>query len=222
MRIIDIETWNRRKQYENFISYTNPVFSVGTTVDVTGLVELCRKNKISFFSAFLYVITKCSNKVPEMRLRIKGENVIQFDAVHPSYVVLCEGDELKTCVTYANDDFLMFYQNSRKDIANVRSRESQAYNEGVDNDVLYVSCIPWIRLNSISNPYNLLDKEQSSIPRITWGKYYLNGERYEIYLDIAAHHALVDGVHVAQLVQMIEEELTSIDFNLEGGVDNER
>ena len=70
MKIIDVNTWNRKSQYENFIKYSQPTFSLSTRLDVTNLVEYTKKTKKSFFSCFLFFVTKAVNEVEEMRTRL--------------------------------------------------------------------------------------------------------------------------------------------------------
>ena len=211
MKYINIDEWYRKTQYNNFIQYSNPVFSVGTILNVTKLVQFCETNDLSFFSAFLFIITKSVNEVEEMKLRIKEDGIVLLDEIHPGYVVLCENKELRTCVTRYNSSFSKFYQDTREDIQYTRSHETKSYNDGVGSESFYVSCLPWIRLNSISNPYNFADREQTSIPRITWGKYYKNGDEYEINFDVSVHHALADGMQVSELIQKIENRLSTLD-----------
>lgn len=212
MKYINIDEWYRKTQYNNFIQYSDPVFSVGTTLNVTKLVQYCEMKDLSFFSTFLFVVTRCINEVDEMKLRIKEDGVVLFEEIHPGYVVLCENKELRTCVTRNNSSFRKFYQNTREDIEYTLSHETKNYNEGVDSDCFYVSCLPWIKFNSVSNAYNFADKEQTSIPRVTWGKYYKNGDGYEINFDVSVHHALADGIQVSELIQKIEARLSKPDY----------
>lgn len=215
MRYIDISGWSRKNQYENFINYSNPVLSVCTTLNVSELVHYCKANNLSFFTSFMYIVTKSINKVDEMRMRIQNDSVVLHDCVHPSYVVLCDNGELRTCKTLFDNNFQSFYDKTQKDIIATKTRECTAYNESNDTDCFYLSCLPWVRLNSITNPYNFPDREQTSIPRVTWGKYYKNGDKYEINLDISAHHALVDGFHIASVIAETENQLLNIN-SLEG------
>ena len=49
------------------------------------------------------------------------------------------------------------------------------------------------------------------IPRLTWGKAVAEGDRVKMSLDIAAHHALVDGEPVCRGINMIEDALMQAD-----------
>ena len=131
--------------------------------------------------------------------------VVMFDEIHPGYVVLCDNNELRTCVTRYNCNFHAFYDQTRIDIKKTKENECISYNENNGLDSFYISCLPWIRFNSLSNPYNFADKEQTSIPRITWGKYYKNGDIYEINFDISGHHALIDGMQACEFIKKVDD-----------------
>ena len=49
------------------------------------------------------------------------------------------------------------------------------------------------------------DKVSQSIPRICWGKYVLNGARYEMNLNITVSHALVDGRQLCTAFEEIQK-----------------
>ena len=212
MKYIDINSWSRKNQYENFIKYTNPTFSICTELDVTALVDYCKNKNVSFFSSFMYIVASSVNSVEEMRLRIKDDKVVLFDCTHPSYVVLCDGDELRTCKTAFCTDFYDFYSRTQRDIISTKTKVRSAFNANDETDCFYISALPWMKFTSLTNPYNYQDKEQTSIPRITWGRFYKTDKGFEINIDISVHHALVDGVHISALLKHIENRLISLDF----------
>ncbi|MBR6225854.1 MAG: hypothetical protein IKQ78_01405 [Bacilli bacterium] len=211
MEKIDIKSWARRAQYENFVGYTNPVFSVTVRLDVTKLVSFCKEKGKSFFATFLYIMSESMNEIPEWRMRIKDDEVVIFDKVHPSFVVLKDDDELATCMSEAISDYETFHDKTKEMIAKAKSEKSGAFESVKRVDRIFVSTLQWIDFTSMSNPYNFADKEQTSIPRVTWGKYVLKGERYEMAFDVAGHHALVDGVHSARLINKIQEKIDDIE-----------
>lgn len=209
MRKIDIESWSRKTQYETFIRYTNPVFSIGTRLDVTALRRFCGENGFSFFSAFLFLTAKSMNDFEAWRTRIVGDNAVVFEKTHPSYVVLREDDSIATCLTEFTESFADFHRQTRADIERVRQEKAGSFNPVRRMDCIYVSNLPWIDFSSVTNPYDFADREQTSIPRITWGKYREKQDGYEMAFDISAHHALVDGLHAARLIDRLEAYLRS-------------
>lgn len=217
MKIIDVSTWNRRTSYENFIKYTNPIFSISSRLDVTELVKYCKENKKTFFPSFLYIVTEAVNAVEEMRTRIVDGKIVNYDTVNPSYIIIHEDEELTTCMSEANSDFEKFYSKVRKQIDDVKTNHTHGFNSKQSYDCIYISCLPWLDIMSVSNPYNLADASVSSIPRITWGKYTENAAgRLEMGVDIAAHHALIDGRQVVRVFEKMIDMLNDIN-NTFGG-----
>ena len=209
MKEINIETWNRKNQYNNFIKYSNPIVALGVDLDVTKLLDYCEENNKSFFSTFLYIITKSINKFDEWKTRILDDKIVVYDNTHPSYIVLRSDESMVTCVTYYESSFKKFHDNSRIDIEKARKDEVLQFNSS-SLDYIYVSCMSNINFTSFINPYNFNDKSQSSIPRIAWGKYHKVDNKYMMPINISAHHALVDGIHFSKLINEIENGLDNI------------
>lgn len=217
MKFIDIDTWNRKTAYQNFIGYTHPIFSLATRLDITNLLAYCEEKGRAFFPTFLYVVTKCANSVEEMRLRIVDGKVALFDTVHPSYIVIRDNEDLVTQLTPFVDEYDAFYHAVKEQITIAKNGGFSDFNANFRADCYYVSCLPWVEITSLSNPYNMNDPSASSIPRITWGKYTTdeNGKSV-ICLDIAAHHALIDGRQAVRVFEKITAAIEHINEFLGG------
>lgn len=212
MKIIDINNWKRKVPYTNFITYADPIFSLTTRLDVTELCARCKRLGTSFFTDFLYIVTVCLNQTEALRLRIKGDNVVLYDTVHPNYIVLSDDGVIVTCQTYADSSYEVFYKNARAHIAVAkRSGNKEVFNQEGENDRFYVSCLPWVDLAAVRNPYDLKDAESSSIPRLTWGKYTDDCGRMKMMFDVAAHHALLDGEPVCRFFLRVQNALENAD-----------
>ncbi|MGN1103281.1 MAG: CatA-like O-acetyltransferase [Candidatus Coproplasma sp.] len=211
MQIIDIQTWKRRVPYLNFINYTNPIFSLSTRLDVTALYDSCKKRGTSFFTDFMFIAVTCLNSVEEFRLRIKDGNVVLYDSISPSYIVMSDDGVIVTCRSASCADYAKFYENARRDAELARTnKKTKEFNDG-SNDVYYISCMPWTDFTSVTNPYDLKDAEASSIPRLTWGKYTEENGRKRLTMDIAAHHALIDGEPICRAFNKIQSAMDDPD-----------
>ncbi len=80
-RRLDLSGWRRRDHYLFFKDFEQPFFNVCTEVDVTALVALAREQERSFFLALLYLSLRAANGVPELRLRIRGDEVVEYPVV---------------------------------------------------------------------------------------------------------------------------------------------
>ena len=216
MKVIDIQQWDRKVPFENFIKYTNPIFSLSTRLDVTQLYDYCRKTKTSFFANFLFAAVSVLNEIEEFRLRIADDKVVLYDSIDPNYIVLTNKNVIQTCRSKMTSDYKKFYDGVRRDIEAAKNGQSvgKTFNAAKENDCYYISCLSWVDLQSMSNPYDLKDKESSSIPRLTWGKFVDENGRKKMFMDIAAHHALMDGEPVCRAFVNLQKELDDIDMFL--------
>lgn len=209
---IDIEKWNRKAVYENFVAYTNPIFNITARLDVTKLVDYCKKNSRSFFKSFLFVVCKCLNQIEEFRLRIENGKVFLYDSIDPSYIIKQENGSIATCRTTFVDDYNVFCQTATEDMEKAtKDTDRKTFNGEARLDLFYTSCMPWVDFIGVTNPYNFNKPNECSIPRLTWGKYSdINGKKMMTF-DLSVHHALMDGEVVNKAFILIMQALEKVE-----------
>lgn len=211
MKKIEIETWARRKHFEFFKAFDAPHFNVTANVDVTNLYTYAKESNQSFFKLFLYGAVRAANAIPELRYRIRGEEVVEHEVVHPSFTVMLDEDVFNFCAATFYEDLPTFLQE-------VTTRMERAVDEVVvgddePDDLLYITSVPWVTFTSIMHPTH--QQQHDSVPRIAWGKFERQGERLVMPLSIQAHHALVDGVHIGKYYETLQAWLDQ-EFAQEG------
>lgn len=214
MKKIDIEKWARRDVYKMFVNNSFPICSISVRLDVTKLYEYSKRTGTSFFINFVYVSAHCLNQVDEMKLRFYNKEVVQFDSIIPSYIVKANDDTIVTCATEMCDTYSVFYQNVKADMEQVKEKTAGKLSFGTERaetDYMYISCLPWVDLTSVTNPYNLTDMDNCSIPRITWSKYVLENGKYTMFFNVAVHHALIDGQEISKYCNLIQSKLDDIE-----------
>ena len=82
---IDLACWPRKEQFEFYRSLDRPQYSVCVQLDVTHFHARVKKRGISFSHTFGFFVTHAANEVPELRMRIKGGQVVLYDELHPSF-----------------------------------------------------------------------------------------------------------------------------------------
>lgn len=80
------------------------------------------------------------------------------------------------------------------------------FSEETDR-LIYFSCLPWMDITAVTNERDLSSPESKndSVPRITWGKYVRNGDRMELGISVDVNHRLIDGLHIGQFAQKLEQ-----------------
>ncbi|MCC8197428.1 MAG: hypothetical protein LIP06_02330 [Tannerellaceae bacterium] len=76
------------------------------------------------------------------------------------------------------------------------------------DDLIYITCIPWISFTHLYHTISL--NKDDAVPRISWGKYYKNGDKVLLPFSVQVHHALADGIHVGKYIQKLQNYLDTI------------
>jgi chloramphenicol O-acetyltransferase type A len=201
MRTIDMQTWSRRQHFNLYNSFNHPHFNMCANVDLTHFLPYLKKNPLSFNAAVVYLISLTANAIPEFRYRIHGEVVIEHEIVHPSTTILISEDVFSFCACTYMEDFHDFLVGYVEKVAYLKEHPTLE-EESADDDVLIMTAIPWISFTSFMHPINMHPCD--SIPRFAWGKYYKEGERIRMPLSVQAHHAVMDGIHMAKFYEKIQ------------------
>ena len=205
MKKIDVESWNRRKQFNWFSTFSNPCYCINAKIDCTNVVKICKQNKKSFFVCFMYLVMKSLNSIEEFRLRYIDGEVFSFDTINPAFTVMTNAGVFENVRHEMKEDFKEFYNLSKKVIedAKVEIKVKDEYNTN-RYDEYYLTTTPWLDFESATHPIPD-DKNSLSVPRVCWGKYSLVNDRYILTLNINVSHALVDGYPVCQAFNKIQE-----------------
>lgn len=204
-RVIDQAGWPRREQFELFKDFGFPYFSLTADVDITDYRQVLPKGG-RFTVGLVYAIAVAANAVPEFRQRIRGDDVIEFDTVHPSIIVLNDQDAFRFCVFPFAHDFEEFSKDAPQRIERARMAASM-YDLPDQDDFLFLTAIPSVSFTGVMHaaPTHAPD----SVPRIAWGKYREVAGRLMLPLNVQVHHALIDGVHVGRFYSKVEETLAN-------------
>lgn len=224
-KVLDINTYPRKAHLEYFMTMMQPQFDITSEVDITELKDYCRKKGCSFFLTFLHVVALSADSVPELRRRIHriegaGKGTKDSELSMPEYGIDYEvreysegptshtestGNELYCyCALHHHmpwDEYINVATGKQK-----TARDSGTLEEDKEIEAFYfVSCVPWLHYSEVVHP--MIDKYDSN-PKISWGKYKEDFRgRFMMPLTLAAHHGLVDGIHVAKFYDNIEKNM---------------
>lgn len=208
VRAIDLATWRRRKHFELFQGMAYPYFSLCVEVDVEALVRAVAGKRASFTSHLVYVLTRTANSIPEFRQRIRGDRVVEHRVVHPPITLLSEDDLFSFCLLEYVEKASAFVQAA--DAAFDRARRHPSIEDEPGRDgCLFMTTIPWISFTSMTHPVPLSPPD--SIPRIAWGRYRAQTDRLAMPLSVQAHHALMDGIHVARFFERVQGLINEVE-----------
>ncbi len=202
---IEIGKWERREHYRFFKAMEYPHFNVCANLDLTRFNRFREERDLPFFSPLLYLSIRAVNSVEEFRYRIRGEKVAVPEIVSPSVTILGRNDTFGYCTIEYDPDPGRFLRRAAEVLAEAKQNPTIAEDPSRD-DVIYYTSLPWVSFTSMSHPLSL---PADSIPRISWGKYFADGERILLPYSVQVHHALADGLHVGKHFNLLQSLLDS-------------
>ncbi len=205
MKMVNYTNPHRQKHFDFFEKMSHPHFNVCANVDITFLRKYIKEHHLPFTSSIVYLICKTANSIPSFRHRIRDGQVVEHDLVHPSFTILIEEtDVFSFCYVDYQADYVSFIEETQRRIEKIKKDPTVEDEPGRD-DYLFLSSFPWASFTSVMHamPYDRAD----SVPRIVWGKFFQEGDRIKMPLSVQAHHAVVDGHHIGQYFQKIEQYL---------------
>ena len=204
-KVIDLSTYKRIDHFNYFRTLSNQ--SIGTTVDidVTGLVEYCKKNKYSFYLMFMHCAALAADEIPELRQRIENDQIVEYDECPTSHIEPLDDGTYCYCTLHHHMPLCEFIE--KADIARKNAINMPSIKEDEDVDSMYfVTCLPWFKYSQFYQPSN-----NESNPRISWGKHepdYKN--RLMMPVTILVNHALVDGLQIAKFYENLDKQISLI------------
>jgi chloramphenicol O-acetyltransferase type A len=204
MRTIDMKTWHRRMHFEVYNAFDYPHFNLCAPVDVTDFYRTVKEEGVSLTIATTYILATVANLIPEFRTRIRGEQVVEHDVVHPSITILRDDEMFSFCYIEFVADFQHFTMVAQERIDHVKQYPTLEDEPGQD-DLLYMTSIPWVAFTNIMHPIHMHPID--SVPRIAWGKIFEDGSTLKMPLSVQGHHGLMDGLHVGRYYEQVQEML---------------
>ena len=202
MHYIDVQSWPRREHYRLYRQFDQPHFNVCANVDLTAFYPALKAEGIAFTPGVLYVLARAANDIPAFRCRMRGDDVVEHETVHPSTTVLSDDGLFGFCTLSYTPGLRAFAETASASME--RARAQPTIGSGPDrDDILYTTSIPWVAFTSFAHPTHLHPAD--SVPRLAWGKRFAEADRIKMPLSVQGHHALMDGLHMGQFYERAQD-----------------
>ncbi len=203
MRRIDLDTYPRREHFRHFCSMAYPYVGVTVDVDVTDLLALCRERGCSFYLMVLHAAALAADEVPEFRRRIDNGGIVEYDECPTSHTELKPDGTYAYCTLRHHMPLAAYL--AQAESARTAAREGGSIEEEDEVQSMYfISTLPWLHYTQLIQPVAC---GEESNPRFTWGKYQPDDKgRVMMPLSVLVHHALADGIHIAQFYEAFDKQ----------------
>ena len=204
---IDLETWERRAAFHFFKDFTEPYHGVCLRVDCTATYRYAKQHKLSVFLSLLHRSLVAAHQVANFRTRIVDGTVWLYEQINGGSAVGRANGTIGLGHYQFRPRLDEFVRKAAIELDRVRQRDDiERYPEA---NVIRYSVLPWFDFTSISHARDFAHAD--SAPRITFGKITEAGGCCTMPVSIHAHHALADGLHVAQFVNKFQHSLDAPD-----------
>ncbi len=198
---IDVDKWERKELFTFFKDFDEPYYGITTDLECTGAYAYAKSAGISFFLYYLYLVLKAVNRTEALRYRIEGDDLFLYDVIDASSTIDRENGTFGFSYIPYEKELDIFLEKAVQEVKRVRGEDRLISNDFGEN-IIHFSALPWIRFTSVSHPRQFGTDE--SIPKITMGKYYMEGERLMMPVSAYVHHGLADGLHVGQFFETLQ------------------
>lgn len=205
---IDLQKWPRGQMFSYFSAMAPTGYSMTVSVDVTGLRKTLKEEKMKFFPAYLWLVTRNLNRQTEFKIAVKDGVLGSYDVLTPLYASFHEDDHTFSLMwTAYTEDFRTFYQaylDNRAAFGHVHGVLSQMQTPPPEN-AYTVSCVPWISFSHFA--VHSYENKPYFFPSVEAGKFYEQGGRILMPLSITCHHATTDGYHVKCFLESLQQDM---------------
>ena len=205
-KIIKIKDYKRKDHFNYFRSLPYPYVGVTCDVDVSELKEFTHRNNYSFYLTFMHVVALAADEINELRQRIHGDDIIEYNECPTSHTELLEDGTYCYCTLYHHMPFREYIEYALKEREKCKRNGSIDEEENVDQ-MYFITSLPWLNYTSLIQPVAGNDE---SNPRISWGKYKEVNSRLMMPVSILVHHSLVDGVQIAKFYELLNTKMHDI------------
>ena len=209
--IIDINTLERKENYEFFLGFQNPTISITSEVECAGAKARAKAADESFFLHYLYAVLRAVNEIPEFRFRIDAEGrVVYFDHVDMlTPIKVKENGRFFTIRLPWNTDFQTFYTTAKAIINDIDPNGNPYDMEKVGGkdllDVILLSATPDLYFTSLTCTQE--HRHGSNYPLMNAGKAILKEGKLVMPLAMTIHHGFIDGHHLSLFYKKVEKFL---------------
>ena len=199
---IDLRTWPRAQVFTYFAKMAPTGYSLTVEVDVTRMRAALKAAGLRFFSAYLWLTTRCLMEQTEFCLAEREGQLGVYDTLTPLYATFHEDDHTFSMMWTPYDADLRTFHAAYLD-----NQRRFGANHGVlaqtdrlpPENAYTVSCVPWIGFRhfavhtDMSRPYYF--------PSVEAGRFEERDGRLMMPLSITCHHAAADGWHVQRFLE---------------------
>jgi chloramphenicol O-acetyltransferase type A len=166
------------------------------------MYERAKQNGFPFYLGYHYASLKAANAIDAFRQRIENGKPVEYDTVHLSTTIARPDGTFGFSFTLFSDDFNKFVTDGIVESERVRN-STELFSGHAEPDVIYYTVLRGVTFMSDHQPY----QTGSSVPILVFGEMFIEHGIRKMPHSIHVNHALVDGQHISQYIQLFQQFL---------------
>lgn len=200
-----VKNFERMDLYNKYNSRTNPFSFVTTKIDITKAYNYSKKHH-HLHALLMYVFTKAINRADNFKYMVEDEKIIKYDILNPVYTVRLDNGNVCFIEFDMMENYEDYLDNFLKTKEIFKETQDRVVLSTPNRGAVWLSCLPWFKFTEVVPPFEC----SLPIPQLIWDKVEIENNHAYINLMIMAHHGFVDGFHIGELIEFINEELESL------------
>ncbi|MFD1602025.1 CatA-like O-acetyltransferase [Flavobacterium artemisiae] len=206
--LLDLENWNRKEHFEHFSRMEEPFFGATVEIDCTKAYENAKELKVSFFIYYLHQTLTAVNAIENFRYRISEDKIYSNDRIDASATIGREDGTFGFSLIEYNPDLKVFEKIALTEIERIQNTTGLFTRSFDDDNLIHFSAIPWLNFTSLSHARSFTFPD--SCPKISFGKMITSeNDKKTMAMSVHVHHGLMDGLHVGQFVDLLQNLMNS-------------
>jgi chloramphenicol O-acetyltransferase type A len=198
---LDLETWARKEHFNLFSKFDEPFYGVCVRVDCTAAYQFAKAKGVSFYLYSLYNSLAAANTIEPFKLRIEDGNVFIYDRIDAASTIARINGTFGFGYINYYPSFDEYIAAANAEVERVKGRNDLEL--ATRENIIRFSSLPWIDFTSLSHAR--IFSGTDSGPSISFGKMTENEGKRSMPMSVHVHHALVDGLHIGQYIDCLQE-----------------
>jgi len=205
---IDPASWDRREHYAIYEGWDFPYINIGVNIDVTRLLDYTREHGLSSYLALVHTAHRTALGLVDFRYRIVDGAPVLLDHMDLSFTYMPPGSELFIIVCIDYVDHLATFHRKAQERALAQGRDVGVAALRGRWDLVRYSALPWVQYTHMVR--TIARSGVDSAPKMTWGKYFAQGERMLVPFSVQVHHGLMDGYHLGRFFDTLQSNIDAL------------
>ena len=199
----------QKRAFRFLFCIRRPLFRGYNSCGFTDVYRQSKEQNVSFFLYSLHFLLKCVNETDAFKLRIEKDSVVRYDTIHISPTIGREDGTFGFGFFEYDPNIDLFIQKATQEIERVKNGTGLSFSKNTGRqDVIRYSALPWFAFSEMKHATSF--KNGDSVPRISTGKLMQEDSKYLLPISVCAHHGLMDGRNVAELIRKLSDNQTAL------------